>query len=535
MSSTPPTGTVTFLFTDVEGSTALWENHPTRMPRVIERHDRILREAVEAHDGYVFKTVGDACHSVFDRPREALRAALSAQRALFTENWGGAIGSLRVRMALHTGSAEQEREGDYFGPAVNRVARLLGPAHGGQVLLSSATYGQVYDHPELVDEEARFVSLGEHRLKDLTHPELVYQLTVPDLPEKFPPLRTQENPEEGDRYRIKDFLGSGGMAKVYMAHDEKLDRDVAMKVLQPRYGEDEELVKRFEREARSTARLSHPNIVPAYDRGQKEDGSYYIVMEYLPRGTLKDLVVREGPLPPRTAVELALQIARALEAAHQEGIVHRDIKPQNVLLSRRGEAKVTDFGICRAVSESTLTRVGSMVGTPHYMSPELAEGQRADFRSDLYSLGVILYEMLTGELPFNAETPAAIISQQLRGQVSPPREINPEVPERVEAVVMRLLARDPEDRYPDATALIDDLRQVSRSLEEQGEDNGGLVRPPSRAATTQKKEVFAGTVVGDAKAPSLVEVPDVAGKDVFMANGVFGQRGPNVGRPKRSS
>jgi class 3 adenylate cyclase len=190
-----PTGTVTFLFTDIEGSTTLWENYPLQMQDALKCHDEILRATVVDHGGYVFKMVGDACCAAFIYPREALGAALAAQRALFAKQWPDPI-DLRVRTALHAGTAE-ERDGDYFGPSLNRVARLLSVGYGGQVLLSSATHTLVRDHPELVDREARLLDLGEHPLKDLTHPEHIYQLAVPDLPGRFPPLRTSEvNPNE---------------------------------------------------------------------------------------------------------------------------------------------------------------------------------------------------------------------------------------------------------------------------------------------------------------------------------------------------
>lgn len=185
-----PTGAVTFLFTDIEGSTRLWEKHPLEMRDALRRHDGILRATVKDYGGYVFKMVGDACCAAFVYPREALRAALAAQRLLFAERWPEPI-DLRVRAALHAGTAE-ERDNDYFGPSLNRVARLLGVGYGGQVLLSSAAHNLVRDHLGLVDREARLLDLGEHRLKDLTHPEHVYQLAVSDLPSGFPPLRTSE-------------------------------------------------------------------------------------------------------------------------------------------------------------------------------------------------------------------------------------------------------------------------------------------------------------------------------------------------------
>ena len=202
-----------------------------------------------------------------------------------------------------------------------------------------------------------------------------------------------------NRYRLVRPLGSGGMADVFLAHDSILDRDVALKVMSTRYASDDEFVERFKREAQSAAALTHPNIVSIFDRGASEDGTYYIAMEYLSGGTLKDRIMRKGALPARTAAAVALQIAEALQAAHERGVIHRDIKPHNILITESGDVKVTDFGIARAASSSTMTRTGSILGTAHYISPEQAMGEHVGPSSDLYSLGVVLYEMLTGELP----------------------------------------------------------------------------------------------------------------------------------------
>ncbi|MDQ5809944.1 MAG: protein kinase, partial [Actinomycetota bacterium] len=232
-----------------------------------------------------------------------------------------------------------------------------------------------------------------------------------------------------NRYRIVQPLGNGGMAEVYLAHDDILDRDVALKVMSGRYAGDEEFVERFKREAQSAAALSHPNIVSIFDRGAAEDGTYYIAMEYLPGGTLKDRITKRGAIPPRTAAAVALQIAGALCAAHERGVIHRDIKPHNILITESGDVKVTDFGIARAASSSTMTRTGSILGTAHYISPEQAMGEPVGPASDLYSLGVVLYEMLTGELPFDAETPLGIAMKHVSGHLRPPKEVNPQVPE----------------------------------------------------------------------------------------------------------
>jgi eukaryotic-like serine/threonine-protein kinase len=265
-----------------------------------------------------------------------------------------------------------------------------------------------------------------------------------------------------DRYSISRTLGSGGMARVYLAHDEILDRDVALKVLREQFAEDGEFVERFKREAQNAAALSHPNIVQVYDRGKARDDVSYIAMEYVPGGTLKERISWSGPLDPGVAASIALQIAEALNAAHERGVVHRDIKPQNVLLTATGDAKVADFGIARAASATTISQRSVVLGTASYMSPEQAMGEPVGPASDLYSLGVVLYEMLTGELPYTAESPVAVSMKHVNEPPRPPKEVNPRIPEGVNALVVKLLAKDPEDRYAGATERV--RTQATRPL-----------------------------------------------------------------------
>jgi serine/threonine-protein kinase len=265
------------------------------------------------------------------------------------------------------------------------------------------------------------------------------------------------------RYTLIEPLGGGGMAEVYLAHDDVLDRDVALKMLRNQYANDEEFVERFRREAQSAASLSHPNIVSIYDRGRSEDGAYYIAMEHVQRGTLKDRIKRDGALTPAVATAVALQIADALQAAHENGVIHRDIKPQNVLVTRTGDVKVTDFGIARAAS-SPLTQTSAVLGTAGYMSPEQAMGLSVGQGSDLYSLGVVLYEMLTGTLPYDAESPISVAMKHVNEPPRSPREANPEVPEPLDAITLKLLAKNPEDRYASATELAHDLERVRSGL-----------------------------------------------------------------------
>ena len=283
------------------------------------------------------------------------------------------------------------------------------------------------------------------------------------------------------RYHTNRPLGSGGMADVYLAHDEVLNRDVALKILSRRCASDDGLVERFRSEARSAASLSHPNIVSIYDRGETEDGTYYIVMEYVPGGTLKDCILRKGPLSADTAAAVATQVAEALEEAHRNGVIHRDIKPQNILITDWGDVKVADFGIARAASSSTATETGWIMGTAHYVSPEQVVGEPVSPRSDLYSLGVVLYEMLTGELPYDAESPIGIAMQHVEGRLRPPREVDPSIPEGINAVAVRLLAKDPKDRHSDATSLLEDLDRVKEGLK----PSAATMRTLAKAALTQ--------------------------------------------------
>src|ERR671916_1956436 len=268
-----------------------------------------------------------------------------------------------------------------------------------------------------------------------------------------------------NRYTRGELLGSGGMAEVYLAHDEVLDRDVALKVLTEKHAGNEEFVERFRREARSAAFLNHPNIVSVYDQGCSEDGTYYIAMEYIPGGTLKDRILSEGPLDPDTATELSLQVAQALGHAHEHGVIHRDIKSRNILLTEAGYAKVTDFGIARAATATTTSSRSNLVlGTPGYISPEQAMGKSVDARSDLYSLGVVLYEMLTGTLPYSGESPVSMALKHVDEPPRSPREANPDVPASLNALTAKLLAKDPEDRYASAVELADDLERVRSGL-----------------------------------------------------------------------
>jgi serine/threonine-protein kinase len=250
-----------------------------------------------------------------------------------------------------------------------------------------------------------------------------------------------------ERYELEELVGTGGMSSVYRAHDRLLERDVALKVLHEQFAADTDYVERFRREARSVAQLSHPNIVTVIDRGD-EGERQFIVFEYVAGENLKSLIEREGPLPEDQAVRLTLQIARALGFAHEHGLVHRDVKPQNVLLNGDGQAKVTDFGIARSLDvKGGLTQTGTVLGTSDYIAPEQARGSRVDAQSDIYSLGAVLYELLTGEVPFPGDNFVAVAMRHINEPRPSVREHRPDVSPRLDAAIRRAMAKEPRDRF----------------------------------------------------------------------------------------
>ena len=292
------------------------------------------------------------------------------------------------------------------------------------------------------------------------------------------------------RYRIARKLGGGGMADVYLAEDQELGRRVAVKMLHGHYVNDEQFVERFRREATHAAGLSHPNIVSIFDRGESE-GSYFIVMEYVEGRTLKELIRSRGLCPVPVAIAYTRQILAALRYAHRHGVVHRDIKPHNVIVDSEGVVKVTDFGIARA-GASQMTEEGAIIGTAHYLSPEQARGAPVDQTSDLYSAGIVLFELLTGEVPFTGDSPVEIAMKHLAETPPAPSELRPDVPHDLDLVVVRALAKEPADRYQSAAAMDADLETVAR---------GGRVAAETAEAATM---VLSGERAIDATAATQV-------------------------------
>ncbi len=290
-----------------------------------------------------------------------------------------------------------------------------------------------------------------------------------------------------DRYQIERQIGAGGMARVWLADDRLLGRKVAVKILSDRYASDPDFVERFRREASAAASLSHPNIVAVFDRGEAE-GSYYIVMEYLPGPDLKEIIKDHGRLAPRHAVDAALQILAALGAAHKRDVIHRDVKPQNVIVAEDGHLKVTDFGIARAGDDAGMTEVGSVIGTAQYLSPEQARGDDVTTASDCYSVGIVLYEMLTGRVPFDGDKPVAVAMRQVNEPPIAPRLLNPDVPPGLDAIVVKALEKRPGSRYRTAEEFSAALLEIRDGLPQPTGDQRTQIMPPIDQPTAMLRQ-----------------------------------------------
>jgi eukaryotic-like serine/threonine-protein kinase len=296
------------------------------------------------------------------------------------------------------------------------------------------------------------------------------------------------------RYEVEELVGHGGMSSVYKARDVLLERHVALKILHEQYSNDEDFVERFKREARSVAQLQHPNIVTVIDRGE-EDGRQFIVFEYIEGENLKEHVVRKGRLDVREALEIADEVARGLAFAHGQGLIHRDVKPQNVLLNGDGRAKVTDFGIARTLDVDGMTQTGTILGTSNYIAPEQASGQPVDAHSDVYALGAVLYELLAGEVPFPGESFVAVAMKHMHEPAPNLLDVRRDVPLRVAAAVDRALEKDPEQRFPTMDAFAAELEACLAELDQEPDGDKTMVIPSARRAARRRKQVSRWPIV----------------------------------------
>ena len=322
-----------------------------------------------------------------------------------------------------------------------------------------------------------------------------------------------------ERYELNHLIARGGMAEVYRAHDRLLDRPVALKVLFPELSVDRSFVERFRREAQAAANLSHPNIVPVFDWGE-DTGTYFIVMEFIDGRPLSSILKSAGPLSAERTADIGAHVAAALGYAHKHGVVHRDVKPGNVLITDDGQVKVTDFGIARAVNtEESLTQTGAVMGTATYFSPEQAEGLGVDSRSDIYSLGVVLFEMVVGRPPFLGDSPVAVASKHVRDHPPAPRELNPQIPPTFEAIILKAMAKDPAYRYATAEELRADLLRFNEGRSVQAMDEatgligvaGATTVVAAAAGMDATRSVAPVTDTGNAAAGAEGDAPDESG------------------------
>jgi eukaryotic-like serine/threonine-protein kinase len=332
-----------------------------------------------------------------------------------------------------------------------------------------------------------------------------------------------------DRYELEELCGSGGMSSVFRAHDRQLDRRVAIKILHPRYADEREYVERFRREARSVARLSHPNIVTVIDRGE-DGGRQFIVFEYVDGENLKELVARSGRLPIRRALELTLAVADGLAFAHENGLVHRDVKPQNVLLSGEGEVKVTDFGIARSLDvDHGMTQTGTVMGTSNYLSPEQASGNPVSPATDVYSLGVVLWELLTGDVPFPGDNFVAVALRHINEEPPSVRELRPDVPARLAAAVARALEKEPGRRFASMADFAAELRACLAQLDEEETEPRPAIAPLAQRARARVPRRWRPLVYAVA---ALAVAAAAFAAVVLFGGGGNGGRGSDGGGPK---
>ena len=440
LEAAPQVDTLAFLLTDVEDSTVLWELQTEAMRVAMERHDRIVRAAVETAGGRIVKRVGDGVDSAFADVGAAVAAAEEIQRQLAAED-GLPSERLVVRMAVDVGEVEG-RGGDYFGPVLNRAGRMLAASHGGQILLSGDA------HAALAASESGWQAkaLGEYRFKGIGSPVTVFQLLVDGLPSDFPPLRIDRLPPPISSfgrsvrgYELREEVGSGDFGIVYRAYQPSVGREVAIKIVRADFVNRPSFVRSFEAEARLIAQLEHPHIVSLYDYWRDPEGAY-LVMRWLRGGSLRSALER-GSWRLEPAARLLVQVGGALSYAHRQGVIHGDVKPANVLLDEEGHAYLADFGnaarlLNAAEAESVVT------SSPAYLSPEELEGGSRTARSDIYSLGLLTYELLTGRTP------------PMDGALPSVKGVRPELPEEIDAVISKATAADPDWRYLSVDAFL---------------------------------------------------------------------------------
>ena len=477
------------LFTDIVGSTAFFEQHGDTAGLVmLQRHNELVIPPIEACGGTVIKTIGDAVMAVFSSPVAAVRAAMQVQQQIDAHNQDQPqADQLYTRIGLNFGRGFVKNK-DVFGDVVNTAARIVKACAPAQILFSRSVY-------EALQKEKGFKyrKLRSAAFHGKAAPEALYEVLWTS-PQRYQQLRRQfDHTEDGKttrnllgRYEILQELGRGAMGVIYKAYDPTVGRIVALKTvrLDAADSDREELVQRLRQEAQAVGRLEHPNIVTLYDAGEAE-GMFYLTMQFVNGRTLSQMFAARSLLPVAQVVLLLEQVCEGLDCAHQRSIVHRDMKPSNIIVTREGVAKIVDFGVAK-LSEGGLTKAGMLLGTPSYMSPEQAQGGRVDRRSDIFSLGAILYELLTGEKVFPGRTPTAIIHKILYGDPIPVRVVEPGIEPALERIVRKALAKDPFRRYQSCRQMREDLHAFRTSQKKGAKGSahpaGANVSAPANAS-----------------------------------------------------
>ena len=513
--------TLTVLFTDIVGSTGYFERFgDTAGLAMLHRHTEQATATIQQSQGNVIKTIGDSVMAEFPEPALAVRAAIDIQRQQWKQNEQlPDHEQIHLRIGIHAGLGFRYG-GDVYGDVVNVAARVTKRTGPAQILVSAAVREAASR-----EQKVRCQSLGKITIEGRAEKEEVFELLWTDA-ETYAGLRQRLStalqrgelvspgvqldelmpveagaPAEGParaslkplaaRYQVMGEVSRGGMGIVYKARDRETGELLALKVLKPEIAADQAVMERFINELRLARKITHKNVCRIYDF-HRTDGTAYISMEYVEGESLRAVLNRFGGLPLRKALDLARQIVAALREAHGQGIVHRDLKPENVMVDPAGNVKVMDFGIALSTALPS-GHTGTIVGTPAYMAPEQAEGRRVDARADIYALGLLLYEMLTGKPTFSGDTPVTVALKQVRESPPPPRQLEPAIPVHVEEAVLRCLAKDPALRFQTVGELEAALREpgAPTAREETAAAQGLKALLPSRTLTL----VWVGGVV----------------------------------------
>jgi serine/threonine protein kinase/class 3 adenylate cyclase len=511
---------LTVLFTDIEDSTSLLEKLGEReYARLRGQHDRLVRSAIEREAGICIKQLGDGFLAVFSEPSSAVECAMEIQKNI-TRQLG-----LRVRIGLDMGQVAVEKAGgvarDVFGRFVNRAARIMSVAKGGHTLCSYSVWESAVGW--ISADTIVWREWGTVTLKGFEKEVVVYEFYQESRPAPAPSgaaspasstvsttairgIATQQPPFQFWRYQVTAQRSVGALAIEYEADDPSFARRVLLKLIRPELVGQPEIRERFYREARMGARLAHPNILSVFEMGE-EHGTLYLATEWLEGESLDQLLVRRGRVPVAEAVGYMDQLCRALEFAHDHGVVHRDIKPANILLTRDGQIKLTDFGIAFLQTFPREPAAGILVGTVVYMSPEQVRGERVTGRSDIWSAGATFYELLTGQRPFISENIAATMHQIITQDPPPLRDLVPDCPPPLEAVIKRMLCKNPDERYASVTELLKELEAVGPELPTDSSEAAAVF------STTAAPETPVGTESEKQKSSVGLEPPPAPARE----------------------